>query len=157
MDDLAARSELNFGDGERNEKLGMVLVIFLQFSIELIVFRVIEERDPLLVLVILYDLLVEEVLLERHRDGAEELLVVQVLHNDANNFFWLGVAKRDHHSVRVFKVGAVYEFHVPVDIEADLFLVLVVVHARLKVNIVHFDIELVTELELGTPYSLMRE
>ena len=63
---FAGRAVLHLSDGETNQKLGVVLIVLLQLSIEFIVLRVIKQRDPLLVLLILHDLIVQKVLLQGH-------------------------------------------------------------------------------------------
>ena len=79
----------------------MILVVFLEVAIVLVIFRVVEERNPLLVFMVLDNRLVEEVLLEGQANRAEEGIIVQILHNDADHFLRLGVPKRNHDGVRL--------------------------------------------------------
>ena len=130
----------------------MVLIILLQVTIVLIVLRVIKQGDPLFVLVVLLDRVVQEVLLQRNRYRAEKLLIVQVLYNDANDFFRLGIPQGHHDRVGIFQIGAVHEFHIPVDIESHFFFVFFVVNAWLEINVVYLHIQLVAKLELGASY-----
>ena len=149
IDDLASIVVGHLCNCEGNEDLRVVLVVVLQIAVKFVVLGVVEQRDPLLVLVVLYDLVVQKVLLEGHTDRAEELVIFLVLHNDANDLLRLGIFERHHNGVRLFQVGAVNEFHVPVGVETHFILVLVVKDTRLKVDIVDVHIELVAKCELS--------
>ena len=69
----------------------MIFVVFLEVPIVLVIFRVVEERNPLLVFMVSHNSVVEEVLLEGKTNRSEERIVVQILHNNADHFLRLGV------------------------------------------------------------------
>ena len=80
---------------------GQVVIIGFKVSIEFIVFWIVKECYPLCVLLVLDHVLMQEVSSQLQADGAEELVVVLVLHNDAHDFLRFGILERDHHNVGV--------------------------------------------------------
>ena len=126
---------MHLSNGKGNTNLWVILVVFLEVAIVLVIFRVVEERNPLLVFMVLDNRLVEEVLLEGQANRAEERIIVQILHNDANHFLRLGVPKRNHDGVRLLEIAAVNEFHISVDVESHFFFVLIVELPRFEVDV----------------------
>ena len=68
LDDLAIGAVLDLRDGEGDLNLGVILIVDLEVAVVLVILRVVEKSDPLLVLVVLLDALAEEVLFEWHAD-----------------------------------------------------------------------------------------
>ena len=128
----------------------MILVVVLKIAIIFIVLGIIEEGNPLLVLVVLDHRVTEEVLLQRDANRAEELLVIQILHDNADDLLRLGVAQRHHDSVRVLQIRTIYEFHVPVGVETNFIFVFSIIDTRLEVDVIYTHVQLEAEAELCT-------
>jgi len=65
----------------------------------------------------------------------------------------LGALERELHGVRLLEVGTVDEFHVSVDVESHLILVLFVELTWLEVDVVDAYVQLEPEGELSTSYA----
>lgn len=94
--DLAAWAVLTLGDGEADQHLGVVRIVIFKVTIELVILWIIEKSHPLCILVILGDRIIQEILFQWDRDRAEELLVLKILDDDADNLLGFCITKRNH-------------------------------------------------------------
>ena len=76
MNDLAAWTVLHLCESEGEADLGVIFIVILEIPIEFVILRVVKQCDPLLILIVLLDCVVQKVLLQRYTDRTKELFVV---------------------------------------------------------------------------------
>jgi len=76
LNDLAAWTVLHLCESEGEADLGVIFIVILEIPIEFVILRVVKQCDPLLILIVLLDCVVQKVLLQRYTDRTKELFVV---------------------------------------------------------------------------------
>ena len=93
----------DLGDRKAHQNFRKIFIINFKVTVVFIVLRIVEECYPLLVLFVLDHVGMQEILSQLQTDRSEELIVLLILHNNADDFFGLRILQW-HHQVQTITI-----------------------------------------------------